>query len=138
MRILVGVKRVVDYAVRVRVKPDGKGVDLSNVKMSMNPFCEVALEEAVRLKESGAATEVVAVSVGPTKGCTETLRSALAVGADRAVLVAVEDVRTDSGMHPLSVAQVLAAVCDAEEPGLVLTGKQSIDGDFGCTGAMLA
>uniref|UniRef100_A0A7S1BKE7 Electron transfer flavoprotein subunit beta n=1 Tax=Corethron hystrix TaxID=216773 RepID=A0A7S1BKE7_9STRA len=104
----------------------------------MNPFCEVALEEAVRLKESGAVNEVVAISIGPKKGCIETLRSALAVGADRAILVDVENVRTDSDVNPLAVAKILSKVCEEESPDLVLTGKQSIDGDFGCTGVMLA
>mmetsp|Transcript_36651 Transcript_36651/g.53693 ORF Transcript_36651/g.53693 Transcript_36651/m.53693 type:complete len:259 (-) Transcript_36651:58-834(-) len=138
MRVLVGVKRVVDYAVKVRVNPDGKsGVDLSNIKMSMNPFCEIAVEEAVRLKESKAASEVVAVSIGP-KQCTETLRTALAMGCDRAVHVHT-GLRTDyMELQPLSVAQILEKVVEKEEPDLVVLGKQSIDGDCGQTGPMLA
>uniref|UniRef100_A0A7S2HH98 Electron transfer flavoprotein subunit beta n=1 Tax=Helicotheca tamesis TaxID=374047 RepID=A0A7S2HH98_9STRA len=138
MRVLVGVKRVVDYAVKVRVNPDGKsGVDLANVKMSMNPFCEIAVEEAVRLKESKAAKEVVAVSVGP-KQCTETLRTALAMGCDRAVHVQTA-LRTDyMELQPLSVARILEKVVEKEEPDLVVLGKQSIDSDCGQTGPMLA
>jgi electron transfer flavoprotein beta subunit len=136
MRVLVGVKRVVDYAVKVRVRPDKSGVELNNVKMSMNPFCEIAIEEAVKLKEKGIAKEVVAVSIG-SKQCQETLRTAMAMGADRAVLVTT-DLRTDQDLQPLAVAKLLKSVVDKEQPQLVLVGKQSIDGDFGQTGIMLA
>ncbi|MER2510079.1 electron transfer flavoprotein subunit beta/FixA family protein [Amaricoccus sp.] len=136
MKILVPVKRVIDYNVKVRVKGDGSGVDLANVKMSMNPFDEIAVEEAIRLREKGAATEVVAVSIG-VKQAQETLRTALAMGADRAILVvAAEDVNTD--IEPLAVAKILKAVVDAEAPGLVLAGKQAIDNDMNATGQMLA
>ncbi|KAJ8599541.1 hypothetical protein CTAYLR_007124 [Chrysophaeum taylorii] len=135
-RVLVGVKRVVDYAVRVRVEPDGSGVSLANVKMSMNPFCEIACEEAIRLKEAGIAGEVVAVSIGP-KQATETLRSALAMGADRAVHVST-DLRLDQELQPLATAKILKQVVDKEKPDLVIVGKQSIDGDNATTGPMLA
>lgn len=136
MKILVPVKRVIDYNVKVRVKGDGSGVDLANVKMSMNPFDEIAVEEAIRLREKGAATEVVAVSIG-VKQAQETLRTALAMGADRAILVvAAEDVNTD--IEPLAVAKILKAVVEAEAPGLVLAGKQAIDNDMNATGQMLA
>ncbi|MBP6580085.1 MAG: hypothetical protein RIS11_1004 [Pseudomonadota bacterium] len=131
MKILVPVKRVIDYNVKPRVKPDGSGVDLSNVKMSMNPFDEIAVEEAIRLKEKGAATEIVAVSVGPDKA-QETLRTALAMGADRAILVVAEDV------EPLGVAKILAKIVEEEAPGLVILGKQAIDDDSNQTGQMLA
>ena len=131
MKILVPVKRVLDYNVKPRVKADGTGVDLANVKMSMNPFDEIGVEEAIRLKEKGAATEVVAVSVGPAKA-QETLRTALAMGADRAILV-----QTDDDAEPLAVAKILKAICDAEAPGLVILGKQAIDGDNNQTGQML-
>ena len=136
MRIIVPVKRVIDYNVKVRVKSDGSGVDLATVKMSMNPFDEIAVEEAIRLKEAGAAEEVIAVSVG-VKQAQETLRTALAMGADRAILaVAADDVHTD--IEPLAVAKILKAVIDAEEPGLVLAGKQAIDNDMNATGQMLS
>lgn len=131
MKILVPVKRVIDYNVKPRVKPDGSGVDLANVKMSMNPFDEIAVEEAIRLKEKGAATEVVAVSVGPDKA-QETLRTALAMGADRAILVVAEEV------EPLGVAKLLAKIMEEEAPGLVILGKQAIDDDSNQTGQMLA
>ena len=132
MKILVPVKRVVDYNVKVRVKADGSGVDIANVKMSMNPFDEIAVEEAVRLKEAGVVTEVVAVSCGVT-ACQETLRAALAIGADRAILV-----ETDVELQPLAVAKLLKAVCDKEQPNLVICGKQAIDDDANQTGQMLA
>ena len=136
MKVLVPVKRVIDYNVKVRVKADGSGVDLANVKMSMNPFDEIAVEEAIRLKEKGIVSEVVAVSIG-VKQAQETLRTALAMGADRAILiVAAEDVHTD--IEPLAVAKLLKAVIDAEEPGMVLCGKQAIDNDMNATGQMLA
>ncbi|MFO6465482.1 electron transfer flavoprotein subunit beta/FixA family protein [Jannaschia sp. KMU-145] len=136
MKILVPVKRVIDYNVKVRVKADGSGVDLANVKMSMNPFDEIAVEEAIRLKEAGAADEVVAVSIG-VKQNQETLRTALAMGADRAILViATDDVHQD--IEPLAVAKILKAVIDEEQPGLVLAGKQAIDNDMNATGQMLA
>ncbi|WP_179381556.1 electron transfer flavoprotein subunit beta/FixA family protein [Jannaschia marina] len=136
MKVLVPVKRVIDYNVKVRVKADGSGVDLANVKMSMNPFDEIAVEEAIRLKEAGTATEVVAVSIG-VKQAQETLRTALAMGADRAILItAADDVHTD--IEPLAVAKLLKAVIDAEEPGLVLAGKQAIDNDMNATGQMLS
>ncbi|RDV02755.1 electron transfer flavoprotein subunit beta/FixA family protein [Sphingorhabdus pulchriflava] len=131
MKILVPVKRVIDYNVKPRVKPDGTGVDLSNVKMSMNPFDEIAVEEAIRLKEKGAAAEIVAVSIGPDKA-QETLRTALAMGADRAILVVAEDV------EPLGVAKILAKIVEEEAPGLVILGKQAIDDDSNQTGQMLA
>ena len=136
MKVLVPVKRVIDYNVKVRVKADGSGVDLANVKMSMNPFDEIAVEEAIRMKEKGIATEVIAVSIG-VKQAQETLRTALAMGADRAILiVAADDVHTD--IEPLAVAKLLAAVVKAEEPGLVLAGKQAIDNDMNATGQMLS
>jgi electron transfer flavoprotein beta subunit len=136
MKILVPVKRVIDYNVKVRVKGDGSGVDLANVKMSMNPFDEIAVEEAIRLKEKGAAEEVIAVSIG-VRQAQETLRTALAMGADRAILViAAEDVNQD--IEPLAVAKILKAVADAEGPGLVIAGKQAIDNDMNATGQMLA
>ena len=132
MKILVTVKRVVDYNVKIRVKPDGTGVELANVKMSMNPFDEISVEEALRLKEAGKATEVVVVSIGPAKA-EETLRTALAMGADRAILV-----ETDDAVEPLAVAKILKGVVDAEQPGLVITGKQAIDDDSNQTGQMLS
>ncbi len=132
MKILVPVKRVVDYNVKVRVKSDGSGMDLAGVKMSMNPFDEIAVEEAVRLKEKGVASEIVAVSCG-TAQCQETLRTALAIGADRAILV-----ETDAELQPLAVAKILKALVDKEQPGLVILGKQAIDGDNNQTGQMLA
>ena len=132
MKILVPVKRVVDYNVKIRVKADGSGVELANVKMSMNPFDEIAVEEALRLKEAGKATEIVAVSVGPAKA-EETLRTALAMGADRAILI-----ETDETVEPLAVAKLLKAVTDAEQPGLVILGKQAIDDDSNQTGQMLS
>jgi electron transfer flavoprotein beta subunit len=130
MKILVPVKRVVDYNVKVRVKSDGTGVDIANVKMSMNPFDEIAVEEAVRLKEQGVATEVVACGVTQ---CQETLRTAMAIGADRAILV-----ETDAELQPLAVAKLLKALVDKEQPGLVILGKQAIDDDCNQTGQMLA
>jgi len=133
MKILVPVKRVVDYNVKVRVKADGSGVDLANVKMSMNPFDEIAVEEAVRLKEAGIATEVIAVSCG-VAACQETLRTAMAIGADRGILVDCGDV----DLQPLAVAKLLKALCDKEAPGLVICGKQAIDDDANQTGQMLA
>jgi electron transfer flavoprotein beta subunit len=136
MKILVPVKRVIDYNVKVRVKADGSGVDLANVKMSMNPFDEIAVEEAIRLREKGIATEVIAVSIG-VRQAQETLRTALAMGGDRAILiVAADDVNTD--IEPLAVAKLLKAVIDAEQPGLVICGKQAIDNDLNATGQMLA
>ena len=136
MKVLVPVKRVIDYNVKVRVKADGSGVDLANVKMSMNPFDEIAVEEAIRLKEKGVATEIVVVSIG-VKQAQETLRTALAMGADRAILIeAASDVHTD--IEPLAVAKLLAAVVKAEAPGLVIAGKQAIDNDMNATGQMLA
>ena len=136
MKILVPVKRVIDYNVKVRVRADGSGVDLANVKMSMNPFDEIAVEEAIRLKEKGVAEEVVAVSIGTAKN-QETLRTALAMGADRAVLVvATEDVHQD--IEPLAVAKILKGVIEEESPGLVIAGKQAIDNDMNATGQMLA
>jgi electron transfer flavoprotein beta subunit len=132
MKILVPVKRVIDYNVKPRVKADGTGIDLANVKMSMNPFDEIAVEEAIRLKEKGAATEVVAVSIGPAKA-QETLRTALAMGADRAILI-----QTDDEVEPLAVAKLLAKVAEEEQPGLVILGKQAIDDDANQTGQMLA
>ena len=136
MKVIVPVKRVVDYNVKVRVKADGSGVDLANVRMSMNPFDEIALEEAIRLRESGKASEVVAVSIGVAEA-RETLRTALATGADRAILiVAADDVKTD--IEPLAVAKILARLVEDEQPGLVLCGKQAIDNDMNATGQMLA
>jgi electron transfer flavoprotein beta subunit len=132
MKILVSIKRVVDYNVKVRVKADGSGVETANVKMSMNPFDEIAVEEAVRLKEAGAASEIVAVSCG-VQACQETLRTALAIGADRAILV-----ESGEELQPLAVAKLLKAVCARESPGLVILGKQAIDDDSNQTGQMLA
>ncbi|MEO1986858.1 MAG: electron transfer flavoprotein subunit beta/FixA family protein [Martelella sp.] len=132
MKILVPVKRVVDYNVKIRVKPDGTGVELANVKMSMNPFDEIAVEEALRLKEAGKASEVIAVSIGPAKA-EETLRTALAMGADRAILIA-----TDETVEPLAVAKLLTKVAEEEVPQLVILGKQAIDDDSNQTGQMLA
>ena len=132
MKLLVAVKRVIDYNVKPRVKMDGSGVDLANVKMSMNPFDEIAVEEAIRLREQGAATEIVAVSIGPAKA-QETLRTALAMGADRAILV-----QSDEEVEPLAVAKILKGVVDEEQPGLVILGKQAIDDDANQVGQMLA
>jgi len=132
MKVLVSVKRVIDYNVKARVKPDGSGVDLSNVKMSMNPFCEIAVEEAIRLKEKGVASEVVVVSVGP-QASQEQLRTALALGADRAVLI-----KDESELGALAVARLLRAVAEKEQPDLIILGKQSIDSDNNQTGQMLA
>jgi len=132
MKVLVPVKRVVDYNVKVRVKSDGSGVDIANVKMSMNPFDEIAVEEAVRLKEKGVVTEVIAVSCG-VQQCQETLRTAMAIGADRAILV-----QCDDELQPLAVAKLLKALVDKEQPGLVILGKQAIDDDCNQTGQMLA
>ena len=132
MKILVPVKRVVDYNVKIRVKPDGTGVELANIKMSMNPFDEISVEEALRLKESGKAEEVVVVSIGPAKA-EDTLRTALAMGADRAILV-----ETDDAVEPLAVAKILKGIVDAEQPGLVIVGKQAIDDDSNQTSQMLA
>lgn len=132
MKILVPVKRVVDYNVKIRVKADGSGVDLANVKMSMNPFDEIAVEEALRLREAGKASEIIVVSIGPAQA-SETLRTGLAMGADRGILV-----KTDQIVEPLAVAKILKAVVDAEAPGLVILGKQAIDDDMGQTGQMLA
>ncbi|KAA2235466.1 electron transfer flavoprotein subunit beta/FixA family protein [Salinarimonas soli] len=131
MKILVPVKRVVDYNVKIRVRPDGSGVELANVKMSMNPFDEIAVEEAIRLKEKGKATEIVAVSIGPAQSA-ETIRTALAMGADRGILV-----RTDQTVEPLAVAKILKAIIANENPGLVIMGKQAIDDDANQTGQML-
>jgi electron transfer flavoprotein beta subunit len=132
MKILVAVKRVVDFNVKIRVKPDGSGVELANVKMSMNPFDEIAVEEAIRLKEQGKATEIVCVSIGPAQAA-ETIRTALAMGADRGILV-----KTDAGIEPLAVAKILKGIVDEEKPGLVILGKQAIDDDCNQTGQMLA
>ena len=132
MKILVPVKRVIDYNVKPRVKADGSGVDLANVKMSMNPFDEIAVEEAIRIKEAGKAEEIIAVSIGPAKA-QETLRTALAMGADRAILV-----ETDDEVEPLAVAKILKAVAEEEQPGLIMLGKQAIDDDSNQTGQMLA
>jgi electron transfer flavoprotein beta subunit len=132
MKVLVPVKRVIDYNISPRVKADGSGVDLANVKMSMNPFDEIAVEEAVRLREKGVASEVIAVSIGPAKA-QDTLRTALAMGADRAILI-----MTDEAVEPLAVAKLLKAVADEEQPGLVILGKQAIDDDSNQTGQMLA
>ena len=134
MKILVPVKRVVDYNVKIRVKADGSGIDLANVKMSMNPFDEIAVEEAVRIKDKGGATEIVVVSVGPAKA-QETIRTALAIGADRGILIETADGAT---VEPLAVAKLLKAVVDAEKPDLVVMGKQAIDDDSNQTGQMLA
>jgi electron transfer flavoprotein beta subunit len=132
MKLLVPVKRVIDFNVKPRVKADGSGIDLANVKMSMNPFDEIAVEEAIRLKEKGAATEIVAVSIGPAKA-QETLRTALAMGADRAILVV-----TDAEVEPLGVAKILAKIAAEEQPGMIILGKQAIDDDANQTGQMLA
>ena len=132
MKVLVAVKRVIDYNVKIRVKADNTGVETANVKMSMNPFDEIAVEEAIRMKEKGAATEVIAFSAGPAQ-CQETIRTALAMGADRGVLV-----QTDAELQPLAVAKLLKAVVDKEQPGLVIVGKQAIDDDSNQTGQMLA
>ena len=132
MKVLVGVKRVVDANIKVRVKSDGSGVDTANVKMAMNPFCEIAVEQAVRMKEAGSVTEIVAVSIGGPQ-CQETLRTALAMGADRAILV-----QTDQEVQPLAVAKVFKALCDKEQPGLVILGKQAIDDDNNQSGQMLS
>jgi len=132
MKVLVPVKRVIDYNVKVRVKADQSGVDLANVKMSMNPFDEIAVEEAVRLKEKGKASEVIAVSIGPAQA-SETIRTALAMGADRGILV-----KSDGAVEPLAVAKILKAIVEAEKPELVITGKQAIDSDANQTGQMLA
>ncbi len=132
MKVLVAVKRVVDYNVKVRVKPDNTDVDLNNVKMALNPFCEIAIEEAVRLKEKGVAKEIVAVSIGP-KEAQEQIRTALALGADRGILV-----ETNEAVQPLGVAKLLKAIVDQEKPDLIILGKQSIDGDNNQTGQMLA
>ncbi|MEL6298136.1 MAG: electron transfer flavoprotein subunit beta/FixA family protein [Pseudomonadota bacterium] len=134
MKILVPVKRVVDYNVKIRVRPDGSGVELANVKMSMNPFDEIAVEEALRMKEAGKAEEVIAVSIGPTKS-QETIRTALAMGADRGILVETEDGAT---IEPLAVAKILKGIIAEESPGLVILGKQAIDDDCNQTGQMLA
>ncbi|MBF0268353.1 MAG: electron transfer flavoprotein subunit beta/FixA family protein [Alphaproteobacteria bacterium] len=132
MKVLVAVKRVIDYNVKIRVKSDQTGVETANVKMSMNPFDEIAVEEAVRLKEAGKAAEIVAVSMGPA-ACQETIRTALAMGADRGILV-----QTDDELQPLAVAKALKALCEKEQPGLVILGKQAIDDDANQTGQMLA
>jgi electron transfer flavoprotein beta subunit len=132
MKVLVPVKRVIDYNVKARVKPDGSGVDLANVKMSMNPFCEIAVEEAVRLKEKGVVTEIVVVSIGPAQA-QETIRTALAMGGDRGILI-----QADSDVEPLGVAKLLAAVVKEEAPDFVVMGKQAIDGDNNAVGQMLA
>jgi electron transfer flavoprotein beta subunit len=132
MKVLVPVKRVVDYNVKVRVKADGSGIETAGVKMSMNPFDEIAIEEAIRLKEKGAATEIIAVSLGVPQ-CAETIRTALAMGADRGILV-----ETDAELQPLAVAKMLKAIADKEQPGLIILGKQAIDDDMNATGQMLA
>ena len=132
MKVIVPVKRVIDFNVKVRVKADGSGVDLANVKMSMNPFDEIAVEEAIRLKEKGKASEIIAVSIGPQQA-SETIRTALAMGADRGILV-----KADSDVEPLAVAKILKAISDEEQPGLVILGKQAIDDDSNQTGQMLA
>ena len=132
MKLLVPVKRVIDFNVKARVKPDGSGVDLANVKMAMNPFDEIAVEEAIRLKEKGQATEIIAVSIGPA-AASETIRTALAMGADRGILI-----KHEGTVEPLTVAKLLKAVIDAEKPGLVILGKQAIDDDSNQTGQMLA
>ncbi|MEM7506889.1 MAG: electron transfer flavoprotein subunit beta/FixA family protein [Pseudomonadota bacterium] len=136
MKVLVPVKRVIDYNVKVRVKADNSGVDLANVKMSMNPFDEIAVEEAIRMREAGKVEEIVAVSIG-VKQAQETLRTALAMGADRAILIEAAD-STDTDIEPLSVAKLLAKVVEEEQPGLVICGKQAIDNDMNATGQMLA
>jgi electron transfer flavoprotein beta subunit len=132
MKILVPVKRVVDFNVKIRVKPDGSGVELANIKMSMNPFDEIAIEEAIRLKEAGKATEIIAVSIGPQQAA-ETIRTALAMGADRGI-----HVKSDTALEPLAIAKILKSIVDAEKPGLVILGKQAIDDDCNQTGQMLA
>src|SRR6201988_862834 len=132
MKILVPVKRAIDKDVKIRVKADGSGVELANVKMSMNPFDEIAVEEAIRLKEGGKATEIVCVSIGPAQA-VETIRTALAMGADRGILV-----KTDTPIEPLAVAKILKAIAEAEKPGLIIMGKQAIDDDCNQTGQMLA
>ena len=132
MKVVVPVKRVVDKDIKIRVKADSSGVELANVKMSMNPFDEIAVEEAIRLKEAGKATEIIAVSIGPQQA-SETIRTALAMGADRGILV-----KCDADVEPLAVAKILKAICDAEKPTLVITGKQAIDDDSNQTGQMLA
>lgn len=132
MKILVAVKRVVDFNVKIRLKPDGSGVDLSNVKMSMNPFDEIAIEEALRLREKGIGSEVIAISIGPDKAA-ETLRTALAMGADRAI-----HIKTEAALEPLAVAKLLQAIANEENPGLIILGKQAIDDDCNQTGQMLA
>ena len=132
MKVLVPVKRVVDYNVKIRVKSDGSGVELANVKMSMNPFDEIAVEEALRLREAGKATEVICVSIGPQQ-CTETIRTGLAMGADRGILV-----KADGTVEPLAVAKILKGIADEEKPGLIILGKQAIDDDSNQTGQMLA
>uniref|UniRef100_A0A7C9DK67 Electron transfer flavoprotein subunit beta n=1 Tax=Opuntia streptacantha TaxID=393608 RepID=A0A7C9DK67_OPUST len=132
MKIMVAIKRVVDYAVKIRVKPDKTGVETKNVKMSMNPFCEIAIEEALRIKEAGLASEVVAVSMGPAQ-CVDTLRTGLAMGADRAI-----HVESNDHLYPLNVAKLLKALVEVEKPGLLLLGKQAIDGDCNQTGQMVA
>ena len=132
MKILVPVKRAIDKDVKIRVKADGSGVELGNVKMSMNPFDEIAIEEAIRLKEAGKATEIIAASIGPQQA-SETIRTALAMGADRGILV-----KTDGPVEPLAVAKILKAIADAEQPGLIILGKQAIDDDCNQTGQMLA
>ena len=132
MKILVPVKRVVDFNVKIRVKPDGSGVELANVKMSMNPFDEIAVEEALRQKEAGKASEVIVVSIGPQQA-TETIRNGLAMGADRGILV-----KTDAQVEPLAVAKILKAIAEQEAPGLIILGKQAIDDDSNQTGQMLA
>jgi electron transfer flavoprotein beta subunit len=132
MKILVPVKRAIDKDVKIRVKPDGSGVELGNVKMSMNPFDEIAVEEAIRLKEAGKATEIIVASVGPAQAA-ETIRTALAMGADRGILV-----KADGAIEPLAVAKMLKAIADAEKPGLIIMGKQAIDDDCNQTGQMLA
>jgi electron transfer flavoprotein beta subunit len=132
MKVVVPVKRVVDYNVKIRVKADGSGVDLANVKMSMNPFDEISVEQAIRMKEAGLVTEIIAVSVGPEKS-QETIRTALAMGADRGILI-----QTDQTVEPINVAKLLKAVVDQEQPGLVIVGKQAIDDDCNQTGQMLA
>jgi electron transfer flavoprotein beta subunit len=132
MKILVPVKRVVDFNVKIRVKPDGSGVELANIKMSMNPFDEIAVEEAIRLKEAGKATEIVVVSIGPAQA-SETIRTALAMGADRGILV-----KAEGAVEPLAVAKILKGIAEAEKPGLIILGKQAIDDDSNQTGQMLA
>ena len=137
MKILVPIKRVIDYNVKVRVKADGTGVDLANVKMSMNPFDEIAVEEATRLKEAGKATEIIVVTIGPDKA-QETLRTAMAIGADRGILVQTDAPTDIGGVEPLAVAKILKAIVEAEKPDLIIMGKQSIDDDSNQTGQMLA